>query len=249
MYVDYLTNNHIPFRNDRKLTGTARYASIYNHPGFEQSSRDDLESLGYTIVYYLKGKLPWQGVQGNEKRTRNDQILHVKKSFELDVLCRGLPEEVTVYLMYCRSLKFEDKPDYHSLIKQFSDYLNDHNLMIDFCFDWEKSAREKMTHRTSSFCILSEHEDNKKVNAPQNKNNNKVATNSAIFCNPNEAKCYPSNIKSKLGLPSINSLASISIAYGSNLAEFDCHEAPNFKNSNSSCNLKGSDIDESCKLF
>ena len=106
MYVDYLTNNHIPFRNDRKLTGTARYASIYNHLGFEQSRRDDLESLGYTIVYYLKGKLPWQGVQGNEKRTRNDQILHVKKSFELVVLFRGLPFYFTFYFMYFSSLKF-----------------------------------------------------------------------------------------------------------------------------------------------
>lgn len=119
-YRDPHTKLHEPYREDRSLTGTARYASINAHVGVEQSRRDDLESLGYVLIYFLHGKLPWQGLQADTRKQKYERIKERKRTVPVDALCVNLPEEFGVYVKYTRALKFDETPDYDYLRRMFT---------------------------------------------------------------------------------------------------------------------------------
>ena len=129
-------NSHIPYREDKSLTGTARYASINTHMGIEQSRRDDLESLGYLLMYFLKGSLPWQGLRAVTKEEKYAKILQKKRSTTIDSLCRGFPPEFALYFNYVRSLGFEERPDYAYLRKIFRNVYIRERFKNDDVFDW-----------------------------------------------------------------------------------------------------------------
>ena len=111
-YRDPRSHQHIPYRENKNLTGTARYASINTHIGIEQSRRDDLESVGYVLMYFIRGSLPWQGLKANTKKQKYERIMDRKMSTSTEQLCKGFPSEFRSYFEYCRSLRFEDRPDY-----------------------------------------------------------------------------------------------------------------------------------------
>lgn len=129
-------NSHIPYREDKSLTGTARYASINTHMGIEQSRRDDLESLGYLLMYFLRGSLPWQGLRAVTKEEKYAKILQKKRSTTIDSLCRGFPPEFALYFNYVRSLGFEERPDYAYLRKIFRNVYIRERFKNDDIFDW-----------------------------------------------------------------------------------------------------------------
>ena len=135
-FRDPKTGDHIPYRDNKSLTGTARYASVNTHLGIEQSRRDDLESIGFILVYFLKGTLPWQGLQAKNKNEKYDRIKEKKVSTTIESLTRQLPEEFSSYLTYCRNLKFEEKPDYNYLRKLFKDLMNKNGFECDYIYDW-----------------------------------------------------------------------------------------------------------------
>jgi serine/threonine protein kinase len=130
---------HIPYRDNKHLTGTARYASINNHLGIEQSRRDDLESLGYVLMYFNRGELPWQGLKARTKMEKYNRICEKKTSTGIKSLCEGFPTEFATYLNYTRSLGFEDKPDYQYLRKLFRDLFVRQGYTMDYNFDWTNS--------------------------------------------------------------------------------------------------------------
>nr|XP_015838159.1 PREDICTED: casein kinase I isoform delta-A isoform X2 [Tribolium castaneum] len=135
-YRDGRTHQHIPYRENKNLTGTARYASINTHLGIEQSRRDDLESLGYVLMYFNKGSLPWQGLKAATKRQKYERISEKKMSTSIEELCKGFPMEFPTYLNYCRQLRFEERPDYSYLRQLFRSLFHRQGFTYDYVFDW-----------------------------------------------------------------------------------------------------------------
>eukprot|EP00981_Chlorochromonas_danica_P004309 scaffold865_cov160-Ochromonas_danica.AAC.28 len=129
---------HIPHRDGRSLTGTPRYASINNHLGIEQSRRDDLESIGYVLIYFLKGSLPWQGLKAKNAQKKYRLILEKKQQVSIAQLCQGCPSQFAEFLAYTRSLKFDAKPDIPYLRKLFRDLYHAQNCAsIPKLWDWD----------------------------------------------------------------------------------------------------------------
>ena len=135
-YRDPRSHQHIPYRENKNLTGTARYASINTHIGIEQSRRDDLESLGYVLMYLIRGSLPWQGLKANTKKLKYERIMDRKMSTSTESLCKGFPAEFRSYFEYCRSLRFEDRPDYAYLKRLFKELFYRKGFQYDNMYDW-----------------------------------------------------------------------------------------------------------------
>jgi serine/threonine protein kinase len=149
LYRDPRTHRHIPYREGKNLTGTARYASINTHMGIEQSRRDDLESLGYVLMYFLRGSLPWQGLKANTKKQKYERILERKISTSTEMLCKGFPAEFRSYFEHVRSLRFDDRPDYDYMKRLFRELFFRKGYSYDYTFDWEVIHQQQATGATS----------------------------------------------------------------------------------------------------
>ncbi|CAG9330072.1 unnamed protein product [Blepharisma stoltei] len=147
-YRDPRTNQHIPYKEGKSLTGTARYASIFTHMGIEQSRRDDLEGLGYVLMYFLRGSLPWQGLQGNNRKEKYRNIMDRKINTPVEVLCEGFPVEFVNFINYARALRFDERPDYGYLKRLFKDEFMRQNYQQDFLFDWQLVKRKQETQKS-----------------------------------------------------------------------------------------------------
>ncbi|KAF4614867.1 hypothetical protein D9613_002705 [Agrocybe pediades] len=135
-YRDPKTKQHIPYRERKSLSGTARYMSINTHLGREQSRRDDLEALGHVFMYFLRGSLPWQGLKAATNKQKYEKIGEKKQTTPIKELCEGFPEEFGIYLNYVRKLGFEETPDYDFLRELFTKVLRSSGEVEDGVFDW-----------------------------------------------------------------------------------------------------------------
>ena len=129
---------HIKMSVKKKLTGTARYASINALKGCEQSRRDDLEAISYLLLYFLRGVLPWQGIRVHKHEDRYKKILKKKMETTAEDLCQGFPEQFKDFVNYTRNLQFEEDPDYTYLNNLLISVLEKDKLTYDFFFDWVK---------------------------------------------------------------------------------------------------------------
>ena len=149
-----------PLINKKKLTGTARYASINALKGYEHSRRDDLEAVGYVLLYFLRGSLPWQGQKAKNKDERYQKILNIKMETTASELCKNFPEEFTKYVDYTRNLGYEEEPDYNMLRNLLDTVMKRENYDFDYIYDWttneEKRSRNiasnKSDYNTQYYC-------------------------------------------------------------------------------------------------
>ena len=124
-FRDPKTGLHIHYKDGKSLTGTARFASIYTHLGIEQSRRDDLEGMIYTIIYLIKGKLPWQGLKAKSKEEKCQKIMEKKIDIPIEILCKGLHKNIGIILHYSRSLLFDERPNYEFIRNKLKEILNE----------------------------------------------------------------------------------------------------------------------------
>ena len=120
--------NHIPFVEKKGMIGTARYASVYAHLGQEQSRRDDLEALGYVLLYFIKGRLPWQNIFAETKEEKYEKIKNMKMNYPLETLCENTPQEIIAYFKHVKALNFSETPNYQYLKKLFKKIIADKKL-------------------------------------------------------------------------------------------------------------------------
>lgn len=127
---------HIKFVTGKKLVGTARYASINSHIGNELSRRDDMESLIYLLIYFVKGSLPWQGINCQDREEKYRLIGECKMKTSIIDLCNGLPEGFRLYLQNVKCLDFKAKPDYHYLRSLIINIFTEYGFSYDNVYDW-----------------------------------------------------------------------------------------------------------------
>ena len=175
--------NHIPYKEGKNLTGTALYASIYTHKGIEQSRRDDLESLGYMLIHFCKGELPWMNVKAKTKAGKYKKIMEKKIEMKPDILCAGLIDEFREYFKYVRELQFNEEPNYELLFGLLNNAMKKNKIKNDFKFDWclnenTNNSGEKFISTENLFSKLKlgglnlkEDENENKDNKDENKDN------------------------------------------------------------------------------
>lgn len=140
------THKHIAYNERHELVGTARYASVHAHYA-EQGRRDDLESVGYLLLYFLRGRLPWQGINAETRLQKYEKIGETKATLALNVLCDGIPTEFYMYMKYCRSLHFAEQPDYVFLRQLFMKLFRSQSMLYDYLYDWVDINSEIAHHR------------------------------------------------------------------------------------------------------
>ena len=181
-YRDPTTLAHHPMQKGAGITGTARFASINTLSGYTQSRRDDLESLGYVIVYIAKGTLPWANIKCDNKDALYNRILETKIQTTPENLCSGLPAQFEEYIKYIRGMSYEQEPNYKYLRNLFLITLQNLGGKMDFSYDWD--------NRINDININTQNIPNNNINAAgQNLNQSNIVPNiEKVFNDDNTLK-------------------------------------------------------------
>ena len=139
-YIDPRTRDQIMFTNNNGLVGTAIYVSVNVHLGEQQSPRDDVESIIYTLIRFLKGSLPWQVIKEKSPDARNEKITQLKMQTSSEVLCEGCPKEFKTLYEYVRKLTFNERPKYTMIRNTFKKLFLQNGFVDDGIYDWDDAA-------------------------------------------------------------------------------------------------------------
>lgn len=149
-YIDIKTQKHIPI-TQQPFVGTARFCSCNAHLGCAQSRRDDLESLAYILIYFFKGKLPWQDIHDPDHKEKLRMVGEIKLKMLPSELCEGMPKEFQTFLELVRNLHYDDEPDYRLYRDLFREAFIRENYVYDGKFDWN---RKRIFISQSNFTVF-----------------------------------------------------------------------------------------------
>ena len=139
-YYSVSKSQHIKFCTGKHLIGTARYCARNAHRGYEQGRRDDIESIGYVLMYFLLGVLPWQGLKIKKNEDQFEKIAEKKYKTSFEELTEGQPEEFLSFFNYIDNLKFEDQPNYLYIIGLFQNMIDKYCRDCFYDYDWKKDS-------------------------------------------------------------------------------------------------------------
>ena len=190
-YYSISKKQHIKFKCGKSLVGTARYCSRNAHKGFELSRRDDIESIGYCLIYFLKGILPWQGLKVKKIEDQFNKIAEKKCQTCFEELTKDSPKEFLQYFKYCDELLFEDEPDYEYLISLFKKIINKYCSDCNYEYDW----RKKIYAINHNSLMIQKNNNSRNVSLLVNDNNfsnnnisNNLSNNISAFNSKDEEK-------------------------------------------------------------
>ena len=142
-FKDKNTLEHIKYYISNKYNGNYIFGSINSLRGVELSRRDDLESLAYMLIYFLKGNLPWEHIKSSNNDEKKRKIYQIKKNYNLSILCNGLPEEFKLFLNYVKSLTFLEEPDYNYCFSLFYGIFKKMKIINDGIFSWYQEKKKE----------------------------------------------------------------------------------------------------------
>jgi hypothetical protein len=143
-YRSTRTGKHIIFSKTKKFIGTLEFCSINSMKGVEMTRRDDMESIGYMLIFLITGTLPWFGIEGSCSE-RYEKVYKIKANISNEDLCKGLPIEMCKYMKYVKSLKYEEDPDYDYLRRLFFTILFKMKERFDLNFSWTQQIKPRKT--------------------------------------------------------------------------------------------------------
>ena len=149
-YYSVSRAQHIKFITGKHLVGTARYCGRNAHRGYEQGRRDDIESIGYVLMYFLLGVLPWQGLKAKKNEDQFEKIAQKKYTTSFEELTLGQPEEFLNYFKHVDRLQFEDQPNYVYLIGLFQSVIDKYCQECLYDFDWKKDSCTYISRGTNN---------------------------------------------------------------------------------------------------
>ena len=145
-YIDPATGKCYKNEKGAKFIGTLRYSSVNSHKGMRQCRKDDLESLMYILIYFYKGKLPWQDVKSKKKEEKHIKIREEKMRTTTETLCKDMPKEFEKMLIYIKSILYSEEPNYERLISGFQNIIKGltewETVEMDYNYIWEKKLHD-----------------------------------------------------------------------------------------------------------
>lgn len=162
-YKDLSTNEHFPWRTGKTFVGTGLFASIHAHRGEEQSRRDDLESLAYTLVWLLRGELPWSNRPHPSEHEWLEDVHKLKLETPIEVICQGVPKEFAQFLSDVRGLAYDEDPDYARYQRRFRDLFLARGFVFDSEYDWCSRVRPVVMSLTTGVKLDAEHSESESL--------------------------------------------------------------------------------------